>query len=193
MEQDGLGALERTVVEESEFIPVRTPIKKFRIKNLFRNSAAWGVRTYRAKKDDEYWRHAGLTAISLYIGNLLPNEQRKFAGKMKLDESTFSRYNTTAVYSLFAVPQIGALIASQFSDTNIDDISLMANLGIGGSIDALRAYLAFKKNKPTPAISAFSGAVNFLHYTGKGIVCLTKEAKKQFREIKKEADELMNE
>ena len=181
MDPDGLGTLEKTLVEENNITPVRTLGKKFRINSFYRDTAAWGVKTYRTKKDDPFWRFTGLTAMSLYIGNLLSGEQKKFARKMKLEDSTFSQYNTTSIYALFAIPQIGALIASQFSDTHVDDVAFMLNLGVGGAIDAVRGYLAFKKNKPTPAISAFSVGVNAMHYTGKGIFYLTKKAKKKLK------------
>lgn len=145
----------------------------FSLKQKSRDIASWGYKTMRNMNrspeqkglGSNALRHAALSAISYYVGDLPGSEQARIARRLGVPDETFSKYDTAVVYPLCALPQVAGLIASRAAGKTEGETAVLANLIPGAAINAARAYFAFVRKKPTVSICAKALATNAAHYT----------------------------
>jgi hypothetical protein len=151
-----------------------------------RDLAAWGIRKHRTKKTSLWHKaqkEAGLTLYSaLYGGNLPSKEQLEKEDLLHLEHGTLTRYSATRGFALFLgleysgfVEGINPLISHipfmekmNYTGDNAEYV-YWAITAAGVAINAGRYYRAKFKHKPFPAISWYSGLVNAINLSGKGI------------------------
>jgi hypothetical protein len=137
-------------------------------KTIIRNLAAWGARKMRKNGNGfshEVGKVFGTGFMSLYYGDLLPSKQIKYAKLHGFeDPCVWSKYSTTfeyvfmlgveqtPLYGLFKLPEVVGIDYGE-------DI-FYGFLTLGTAVNFGRAYFAFVKKQPTPAISLKSLVMN---------------------------------